>query len=58
MVPVTIKYNSSKKDIDINQIENIIKKIEKFKEEGSTTKWFSGDVLTIDFANLKINNSS
>ena len=58
MMPVTVKYNSSKKEIDINQIENIIIKLEKFKEEGSTTKWFSGDLLTIDFANLKINNSS
>ena len=55
MMPVTIKYDSSKKEIDINQIENIIIKLEKFKEEGSTTKWFSGDLLTIDFANLKIN---
>ncbi len=25
----------------MNQINNILKKIEKFKEEGSTTKWFS-----------------
>lgn len=58
LMPVTIKYNSSKKEIDKNQIDNIIKKLEKFKEEGSTTKWFSGDLLTIDFANLKINNSS
>jgi len=58
MMPVTIKYNSSKKKIDITQIENIIKKLENFKKEGSTTKWFSGDLLNIDFANLKINESS
>ena len=58
MMPVTVKYNSSKKEIDINQINNIIKKLEKFKEEGSTTKWFSGDLLTIDFINLKIKISS
>jgi hypothetical protein len=58
MVPVTIKYNSSKKEIDINQINNIIKKLKTFKEEGSTTKWFSGDILSLDFANLKINRSS
>jgi hypothetical protein len=58
MAPVTIKYNSSKKEIDTSQIDNIIKKLEKFKEEGSTTKWFSGDLLTIDFANLKIDKSS
>jgi hypothetical protein len=57
-MPVTVKYNSSKKEIDITQINNIIKKLEKFKEEGSTTKWFSGDLLTIDFTNLKINISS
>ena len=24
----------------------VIEKLQKFKEEGSTTKWFSGDVLT------------
>ena len=59
MMPVTIKYNSSKKkSIDINQINNIIKKLKKFKEEGSTTKWFSGDLLNLDFVNLKINISS
>jgi hypothetical protein len=58
LMPVTIKYNSSKKEIDTNQIDSTIKKIEKFKEEGSTTKWFSGELLTIDFVNLKISNSS
>lgn len=58
MTPVTVKYNSSKKTIDTNQIENIIKNLKSFKEEGSTTKWFSEDLLTIDFVNLKINNSS
>lgn len=58
LMPVTLKYNSSKKNIDINQIDNIIKKIEMFKEKGSTTKWFSGDVLTLDFINLKIDTSS
>ena len=45
LTPVTIKYNSSKKSIDIEQVNNIIKKIELFKEEGSTTKWFSGDFI-------------
>lgn len=58
MIPVTIKYNSSKKDIDRSQMENIINKLENFKEKGSTTKWFSGDLLSLDFANLKINKSS
>lgn len=58
LTPVTIKYNSSKKDIDKNQIYNILKKIQAFKEEGSTIKWFSGDILTLDFAKLKINISS
>ena len=57
MMPVTVKYNSSKKEIDKNQIDNIIKKLDKFKEEGSTTKWFSRELLNIDFANLKIDNS-
>lgn len=54
LVPVTIKYNSSKKNIDKNQINDILEKIQNFKEEGSTTKWFSGDILTLDFVNLKI----
>ena len=45
LMPVSIKYNSSKKEIDINQVNNILIKLEKFKEEGSTTKWFSGDFL-------------
>ena len=41
MIPVTVKYNSSKKNVDMIQIENILEKLKKFKEEGSTTKWFS-----------------
>jgi len=45
MMPVTINYNSSKKNIDINQINYVVKKLEKFKEEGSTTKWFSEEFL-------------
>ena len=45
LMPVTIKFNSSKKDIDINQINYILKQIEKFKEEGSTTKWFSEEFI-------------
>lgn len=45
MMPTTIKYNSSKKNIDLNQIYYIVEKLEKFKEEGSTTKWFSEEFL-------------
>jgi len=45
MMPVLIKYNSSKKNIDIEQINYIIEKIQKFKEEGSTTKWFSSEFI-------------
>ena len=45
MMPVTIKFNSSKKEIDMSQVNNIIEKLEKFKEEGSTTKWFSREFL-------------
>ena len=41
-----------------NQINIILQKIQKFKEEGSTTKWFSGDVLTLDFSKLKINSDT
>ena len=45
LMPVTIKYNSSKKSIDMEQIHYIVNKIEKFKEEGSTTKWFSSEFI-------------
>jgi hypothetical protein len=59
MMPVSVKYNSSKKEIDMIQIDNILKKIEKFKEEGSTTKWFSEEyLLNIDLVQLKIKNNS
>ena len=45
LMPVTVKYNSSKKSIDMEQIQYIVNKIEKFKEEGSTTKWFSSEFI-------------
>ena len=45
MVPVTIKYNSSKKEIDSNQVNIIVKKLKDFKEKGSTTKWFSEEYI-------------
>jgi hypothetical protein len=45
MMPVTVKYNSSKKNIIMEQINYIMNKIEKFKEEGSTTKWFSSEFI-------------
>ena len=56
LVPVPVNYNSSKKqNIDLNQVKNIIEKIEKFKEEGSTTKWFSEEfTLNIDLAIQKM----
>jgi hypothetical protein len=42
LMPVTVKYNSSKKNIiDLEQVNYIVERLEKFKEEGSTTKWFS-----------------
>jgi len=54
LMPVTVKYNSSKKNIDINQVNNILKKIENFKEEGSTTKWFSEEfILNLQLAENK-----
>jgi hypothetical protein len=70
LIPVTLKINSSPKKptsekeevvertmIPLDQIDNIIKKIEKFKEEGSTTKWFSREfILNLELINLKINN--
>jgi len=57
LVPVlnfSTLYDSSKTHIDKEQVENILEKIYKFKEEGSTTKWFSGNVLSKDFINLKL----
>jgi len=51
-----IPIHSSKKEIDMNQVNNIIEKIEKFKEEGSTTKWFSREfMLNIELVNQKMN---
>jgi hypothetical protein len=59
LMPVTIKYNSSKKEIDMNQINFILEQIQKFKEEGSTTKWFSGEfILNKKLAELKANMGS
>ena len=59
LMPVTIKYNSSKKEIDINQIDFILNKIQNFKEEGSTTKWFSGEfILNKELAEIKANMNS
>jgi hypothetical protein len=59
LMPVAIKYNSSKKEIDINQINYIVNKLEKFKEEGSTTKWFSKEfILNKEFAEIKANINS
>ena len=59
LMPVTIKYNSSKKEIDMNQINFIVNKIEKFKEEGSTTKWFSKEfILNKEVAEMKANINS
>lgn len=48
LVPVPVKYNASKKNIDITQVHNNLINIDKFKEKGSTTKWFSGDVFNMD----------
>jgi hypothetical protein len=45
LMPVTVKFDSSKKEIDSNQVNYILEKIKNFKEEGSTTKWFSEDFI-------------
>jgi hypothetical protein len=59
LMPVTIKYNSSKKMIDMNQVNYIINRLEKFKEEGSTTKWFSSKfILNENLAETKANINS
>jgi hypothetical protein len=48
LVPVLCSYNSSKKgNLDEDQINNIKERIIKFKEEGSTTKWFSEDLCIL-----------
>jgi hypothetical protein len=52
MMPVPIKFNSSKKKIDINKINYILERIKTFKEEGSTTKWFSRE-LTLNMELVK-----
>ena len=54
LMPVSIKNNSSKKTIDMNQIHYSVEKIKKFKEEGSTTKWFSSEfILNLELAEIK-----
>ena len=59
LIPVTTKYNSSKKEIDMNQIIFILDKIQKFKEEGSTTKWFSEEfILKLETAEIKASINS
>ena len=59
LMPATVKFKSSKKEINMDQINFILEKIQKFKEEGSTTKWFSEElVLNKEFAELKANMSS
>ena len=56
LMPVTIKYNSSKKEIDMEQINKVVDSLEKFKEEGSTTKWFSKEfMLNLETAEMKLN---
>ena len=58
LIPVSINYNSSKKEIDLNQVNNILQKLEKFKEEGSTTKWFSDEFnINLNLVEQKINSS-
>ena len=56
LMPVTINFNSSKKDINMEQINNILKQLEKFKEEGSTTKWFSEEYIFNKTVTIKISN--
>jgi hypothetical protein len=54
LMPVTINFNSSKKNIDMTQVNYIIDKLEKFKEEGSTTKWFSEEfIINKELAEIK-----
>lgn len=56
MMPVSIQYNSSKKEINLNQINYILERIQTFKEEGSTTKWFSEELaLNMELVQSKLN---
>jgi len=55
MMPVQINFNSKKKNIDMNQINYILERIEIFKEEGSTTKWFSRELaLNMELVQSKL----
>jgi hypothetical protein len=55
LVPFVKKANSSKKsNIQIEQLETIRNKLIKFKEEGSTTKWFSDDYIVLLLSNEDI----
>ena len=43
----------------MEQVDYIIKKLQKFKEEGSTTKWFSSEfILNKDLALTKENEAN
>lgn len=54
MIPVPVNFNS-KKNINMNQINHILEKIKTFKEEGSTTKWFSEEfVLNMELVQCKL----
>ena len=54
-LPLT-KDNSLKKCVNLQQVKHIIDKLEKFKEEGSTTKWFSSEfILNVEFDLKDIN---
>ena len=38
----------------MNQVNYIIERLNKFKEEGSTTKWFSSEfILNLELAEIK-----
>jgi len=58
LIPVVVKCHSSKRKINLNQVHEAMIQLSKFKEEGSTTKWFSGELtLNLDLVNLKLNSS-
>ena len=48
LAPLERSTNCSKKcTIDKNQVESIKERLMRFKEEGSTTKWFSDDYIVL-----------
>jgi hypothetical protein len=55
-MPMIAKENSSKKNsMNFDQINFVLNQLDKFKEEGSTTKWFSRELaLNMELVQSKL----